>query len=348
MAHETLMERVVPGPAYMPHDRGLGFPESAGEPRPESAAPTPGYYDVPMLKPPVWHDLISWYLFLGGLSGGAYVTARLAERFGGPRFRPLARIGTYVAAAAALPCAPLLIADLGDPKRFHHMLRVFKPESPMNLGAWVLTAYHGAGAAALAREWLHEKDVESEPNSKSLVARAGEGLLLAVADVAGIPMALLLSAYTGVLLSGTSNPAWAKSKWLPALFSASAMSSGSAAISLAQEALAATGVTVDSEASRPPMDTLNSVAHLAEVVTLVGYLSSPAAPRSPGSLAPSTWGSLAAIAGSELLSHLPVGSRTRPWIKIGSAALGLFAAYHIRSSLIKAGHTAANDPEIRL
>ena len=35
----------------------------------------------------------------------------------------------------------MLVLDLGDPLRFHHMLRVFKPSSPMSLGTWSLTAY---------------------------------------------------------------------------------------------------------------------------------------------------------------------------------------------------------------
>ena len=35
----------------------------------------------------------------------------------------------------------LLVLDLGDPLRFHHMLRVFKPSSPMSLGTWSLTVY---------------------------------------------------------------------------------------------------------------------------------------------------------------------------------------------------------------
>jgi formate-dependent nitrite reductase membrane component NrfD len=329
----------------MPANRGLGFPQAHGEPAlpRRDAGERPGYYDVPMLKPPVWHDLISWYFFLGGLSGGAYVTARLAERFGGEKFRKVATVGTGVAAAAVLPCAPLLIADLGDPKRFHHMLRVFKPESPMNLGAWTLTAYHGAGAAALAREWLRRGTTEERRENQGFLRNAADGLLVAVADVAGVPLALLLASYTGVLLTGTSNPAWVKSPWLPALFSASAISSGSAAVSLALEGLTAAGVEVGADVAREPLHTLHTVAHLAEVATLVGYLSSPAGRHAPRA----SW-TLAAIAGSELLKRLPVrGSRFRRWFDIGSAALGLLGAYHLRSSLVKAGHASANDPRSR-
>ena len=38
----------------------------------QSATPK-SYYDVPMLKPPVWKWEIATYFFLGGLSAGAYM-----------------------------------------------------------------------------------------------------------------------------------------------------------------------------------------------------------------------------------------------------------------------------------
>ncbi len=346
MPHDTQTERIDSRLTPRPANLGLGFPENRGEQILPNRNAEPGYYDVPMLKPPVWESMVSWYLFLGGLSGGAYVTARLAERFGGKRFRSVARIGTCVAAAAAAPCAPLLIADLGDPKRFHHMLRVFKPESPMNLGAWVLTAYHGAGAAALAREWLRSGDLE-RPEDRSFLKNAADGLLVAVADFVGVPLALLLASYTGVLLTGGSTPIWCKSTWMPALFSASAMSSGSAAVTLALEALAQAGVQVNAEAARKPLHTLHTIAHMAEVVTLVGYLSTAGRPLTSGKHALRAWGTLAAIGGSELLQHLPAGRRARPWLDIASSALGILAAFNLRSTLLTAGYTSAKDPRSR-
>ena len=55
------------------------------------------------------------------------------------------------------PSAVLTVThDREMPMRFHHMLRIFKPSSPMNLGSWSLLL-HGAGATVtvmviLARE----------------------------------------------------------------------------------------------------------------------------------------------------------------------------------------------------
>src|ERR1700674_2054017 len=100
-----------------------------------------GYYNYPVVRRPVWTWEVPAYFWLGGMAAGAYVTASLAQNFGSADDRRVAAGGFYVAAAALVPCAPLLIADLGRPDRFHHMLRVFKPLSPMNLGAWTLTAF---------------------------------------------------------------------------------------------------------------------------------------------------------------------------------------------------------------
>src|SRR2546429_4307658 len=102
--------------------------------------PPAGYYNYPVVRRPVWTWEVPAYFWLGGMAAGAYVTAALAQNFGSADDRRVAAGGYYVAATALVPCAPLLIADLGRPDRFYHMLRIFKPLSPMNLGAWTLTA----------------------------------------------------------------------------------------------------------------------------------------------------------------------------------------------------------------
>jgi hypothetical protein len=35
----------------------------------------------------------------------------------------------------------MLVLDLGDPLRFHHTLRMFKPSSPMSLGDLMLIGF---------------------------------------------------------------------------------------------------------------------------------------------------------------------------------------------------------------
>jgi hypothetical protein len=53
----------------------------------------------------------------------------------------VARTAMWVAAIASVLSPILLILDLGRPHLFLHMLRVFKPQSAMSMGAWILAAF---------------------------------------------------------------------------------------------------------------------------------------------------------------------------------------------------------------
>jgi hypothetical protein len=95
------------------------------------------YYGRQILKTPAWENKIAYYFFAGGLSGGCALLAAGADLTG----RPALRRGTRAAGLAALGAgAYYLVADLGRPDRFHHMLRVAKPTSPMSMGTWLLVA----------------------------------------------------------------------------------------------------------------------------------------------------------------------------------------------------------------
>ena len=56
-------------------------------------------------------------------------------------FGPAATWAYPIALGILLVDLLFLVLDLGQPSRFHHMLRVVKPSSPMSLGTWCLTAY---------------------------------------------------------------------------------------------------------------------------------------------------------------------------------------------------------------
>jgi formate-dependent nitrite reductase membrane component NrfD len=300
----------------------------------------PSYYDVSLLAAPVWKWEISTYFFLGGVAAGSFLLARLAERFGGRRYRAVTRAGTAVAAAAVVPCAPLLIKDLGDPKRFHHMLRVFKPHSPMNLGTWVMTSFSGVAALALLREWRRGDRTEEE---LSATERVLDAVVVAVCDVAGVPLALVMACYTGVLLTSTSTPVWRQNPWLPAAFTASAVGNGAAAISLA---LSATGA--GDEDTEEALHAIDSAAHAAEAATLAGYVTQAgglAKPLTHGASAPQFWGGVLGLAASELLKRsAPPGPAGR-WRRAASALAGLAGGYALRWAFVHAGKHSADDPE---
>lgn len=308
------------------------------------------YYDVPMLKPSVWKWEIAIYFFLGGLSAGAFLLARLAARFGGKRYADVTDAGTAIAATTFLPCAPLLIHDLGDPKRFLYMLRVFKPQSPMSLGSWVLTGYGATVTLTVLNRWRRatkQGEKLSELLPKQVVA-TGDGVVEAVIDGAGLPLALLLAGYTGVLLSTTATPIWTRKIWLGALFSASAVATGAEAIELALEA---TDPCADQRASHLPLKQIQQAAKLAETIAMVGYL------KEAGSLAnPITRGRYAAwhhigtvglgLVTSTLCGMIPVkSSRTRRALRIGGAVAGLAGGFALRWAMTHAGQESGKDPD---
>jgi formate-dependent nitrite reductase membrane component NrfD len=171
------------------------------------------YYGRPIVKEPVWTWEIPTYFFTGGLAGASAVLSSAARVSGNEQ---LARKALYIAAAADLVSPLLLISDLGRPERFHHMLRVVKVTSPMNLGSWVLLVSGGASTTAAALQLL--------------------GRLRPVRIAASIVSALAgppLATYTGVLVADTAIPVWHDGRHeLPWIFGASAAASAGAAASI--------------------------------------------------------------------------------------------------------------------
>jgi hypothetical protein len=107
----------------------------------------------------------------------------------------------------------LLVTDLGDPLRFHHMLRVFKPGSPMSVGTWCLTIFSLPLTAAAALSLLAEVGLDFE------WAR-----ILAV--VVGLLPGFGAAAYKGVLLSTNAQPGWKDARWLGGYLTNSALLMG--------------------------------------------------------------------------------------------------------------------------
>lgn len=298
----------------------------------------PGYYDYPVVKRPVWTWEVPLYFWLGGIGGGAYITSSLAQRFGSEEDARSLADGFFIAAAALLPCAPLLVMDLGRPDRFHHMLRVFKPLSPMNLGAWTLAAFTpvaAARAAALAAD-------------RGLLPRAAASLMALVprrfTEAAGSLLGLTLAGYTGVLLAATNIPLWAKSKLLGGLFTASALASGSAAVSLV-----ATRRSVP-DATRHRLSKLESAASLAELAMIAGYVGQSgraARPLTAERLGVPFWvGAVGVGAALPLVLHRLAGRRSGRSLRRLSAAASLCAlggSLALRFTVFEAGKESAGD-----
>ena len=169
-----------------------------------------GYHDFPLLKRPVWTWEIPAYFFVGGVAGASALIGAVARRTGGSD--ALIRDARWIAAAGAALSPPLLISDLGRPERFLNMLRVFKVQSPMSVGAWTLVAFSSAAGAAAFADLAHRSTGGKIP--VTIVADASEVLSAATG--------LVLATYTGVLLGATAIPVWSRNaRVLPMLFGAS-------------------------------------------------------------------------------------------------------------------------------
>ena len=299
---------------------------------------TEGYYDHPVVRRPVWTWEVPAYFWFGGMGAGAFVTASLAQNLGTDDDRRIAADGYYVAAAAVIPCAPLLIADLGRPDRFHHMLRIFKPLSPMNLGAWTLT---GFTPLAFARAASHAADSGLLRGPLRILARLVPRRLV---ELGGSLLGLTLAGYSGVLLGATNVPLWAKSKLLGGVFMASALSSGSAAVTLQAARCGAPDATLHR------LGTLESAASLGEMAIIAGYLvqsGKAARPLTRGRYAAPFW--LAAMGTGALLPlilHRFAGrrhGRTLQSLSAAAAVCTIAGSLALRWSIFEAGKDSSED-----
>jgi formate-dependent nitrite reductase membrane component NrfD len=251
----------------------------AGAPFPQ-ATPDTGYYGLPLLKPPTWTWEVPAYFFVGGAAGASAVVGAVARHSDGAN-PELARDARWIAAVGGAVSAALLTADLGRPERFLNMLRVFKIQSPMSVGAWTLTAFASAASAAVFADLVTRQTGGRVP--VAIVGDAAE----AVAAATG----LVMTTYTGVLIGATVIPVWNRhARMLPIHFAASGTASAVALLELlghddrslntlalmaaVVESLA--GVSVELDAYRAPGTALSLTHGASGIVTRTGgVLSGP-------------------------------------------------------------------------
>ncbi len=317
------------------------MPTAADPPKAE-ATDGPSYYNISLLQAPVWKWEIALYFWFGGISGGSYILGRMADRFGGGRYRDLSKWASYISFASLLPSPPLLIYDLGDPRRFHHMLRVFKPSTPMSLGSWILSGYSLPCTAEtlrqLAMNWLM-----TAKQRAAFEASLANKAATAVNDVAGVPLALGLAGYTGVLLSCASTPLWCKNTWIGPLFSSSAAATAASAVNLA---LDVTGADLHGPSKRA-VEKIELAAHAAEAVTLVGYLKQAgplARPMTHGGQQKNLYLTVAGIVGAELLKALPLKGKPKRTASILASVLSLAGGMALRWAFVYGGQESGANP----
>jgi Polysulphide reductase, NrfD len=184
----------------------------------------PGYYGQPVVKPPVWTWEIPIYFFVGGLGGMSAVIALAAAIF---HHLDLARAAMWLAAAGVVLSPLLLILDLGRPHLFVNMLRVFKPQSAMSMGAWILTGFGACVVPGLIALELHVDQIF--PGTPDRLLRVAASIFIFGSAIFGT----LLATYTGVLIGATAIPAWFLHRTLlPIHFGTAGLGSAAAVLEL--------------------------------------------------------------------------------------------------------------------
>ncbi len=291
------------------------------------------YYEQPLLKKPHWEWEVVTYLFLGGIMGGSGILTALADEAG--EDAELTRNARYVAFVLASTCPIVLIKHLGRPERFLLMLRIVKFKSVMSMGVWSLIAFSlpaTAGAAAqAARDGLLPKQLRW---LRFLGPRALTNALLAL-------IGAFIGGYTGVLVSATAIPVWAKGKrHIPAM----SVCSGIAGACALNAALLELGGS--NPVTRRRLERFELAASLAEAAVILDFR------RHAGAIGDPMFAGargrrlrlvtlLGGIAVPSLLGLLPVHAR---WKTLLGSVLTLVGGYNLRETLIEAGKDSADDP----
>jgi hypothetical protein len=278
-----------------------------------------GYQSRPVTKPPNWHGLVTLDMVLNNLSTGLFLVAAIGELLDPVAFGPLAPLVYPLALLFLLGDLVSLVLDLGDPKRFHHMLRVWKPSSPMSLGTWVLTAY-SIPVTLLAVESL----------MPFAIGGVGLDMVRPVLLAAGTVLAVGVASYKGVLFSTTAQRGWEEARWLGGYLINSALCLGAVELLLL-------ATLKGHEAAL--MDGLRLAARLLLALNLVAILLLTKDVRAPLAAAwgPSGIGMLAVLA-------IVVGLLVPAWLVGSSRPLGVVVAL----AMMLVGATAVRDAIVRM
>jgi len=230
-----------------------------------------------------WKWELVIYLWIAGVAGGLFFSAFLINLFTRGKYPHLPKIATFLGVPLVLLGSLLLVLDLGEQLRAWHLFTRFRLASPMSMGSWILLLYALIGVVLIALWWSKS----FEPGEVRLTVLSGlASLIRPAAGLVGVlswiemVLAVLLIAYTGVLLSATNQPLWAGVLLLPALFVASAISTGMALLVLSLRTglgrlldtlFGGEGEAVASSTMHQ-MGMTSLILGLIEIVVLVGYL----------------------------------------------------------------------------
>ncbi len=199
-----------------------------------------------------WNWTVAVYLFVAGVSAGAFGISAFAYFFGEEKYEKITRLGAYIAPFPLIFGILCLIYDLERPHLFWKLLLTIQVNSVMSLGSWLLLIFSamtflhfylwlperydllhllnrlpGKWERFKIVRWLKTGSFLAEFRRKNLTRNRG------LVAGWGIPVSIGVGIYTGVLLGAlNARPFW-NNPMLPFLFLLSAMKTGTAAICFA-------------------------------------------------------------------------------------------------------------------
>jgi formate-dependent nitrite reductase membrane component NrfD len=184
---------------------------------------------------PHWHWLIVLYFILGALAGGTYFLSAMIDLTGRESDRRVARLGYLITLPLLLVIGIVLIVDLGRPDRFWHLLianhtlrPMFKYWVPMSIGSWAVPLFSFFALLSFVAAFAEQR----RPDWKFARRLRPPGLVGLLVAVSGALLALVVTGYTGVMLSVLNRPVWSDTPLFGLLFLVSAVTMAAALLVL--------------------------------------------------------------------------------------------------------------------
>ncbi len=151
---------------------------------------------------------IAIYFYLTGLSAGSFILSTLSNSFGLEKFKPIGRIGVILATVLIVIAPLFLLFHIGMPQRAWHLFTYLNLSSPITWGSFLLIFYP-INCLIFAYFMYNEKIKFAK-----------------IFGFTGIPLAILVSGYSGFILAfGKARALW-NTALMPILFLASSIISG--------------------------------------------------------------------------------------------------------------------------
>lgn len=151
---------------------------------------------------------IAIYFYLTGLSAGSFILSTLSNSFGFEKFKPIGRIGVILATVLIVIAPLFLLFHIGMPQRAWHLFTYLNLSSPITWGSFLLILYP-INCLIFAYFMYNEKIKFAK-----------------IFGFTGIPLAILVSGYSGFILAfGKARALW-NTALMPILFLASSIISG--------------------------------------------------------------------------------------------------------------------------